>query len=90
MLAPYWPSTLSRLNQSKYPLYLHCGEKALEVLPVQLAVNGAAAALRWKSQRIKIQGLAYRFSIDFKIHTLAYGFFIGNHKDLGKSLETFV
>jgi hypothetical protein len=36
-------------------------------------------ALRWKSQRIKIQRLAHRFSIDFKFHTLAYGFFIGNH-----------
>jgi hypothetical protein len=27
----------------------------------------------------KIQRLANRFSIDFKIHTLAYGIFIGNH-----------
>jgi hypothetical protein len=26
---------------------------------------------RWKSQRIKIHRLAYRFSIDFSIHTLA-------------------
>jgi hypothetical protein len=38
----------------KTSLYLHGGEKALEVLPVQLPINGAAAALRWKSQRIKI------------------------------------
>jgi hypothetical protein len=27
----------------------------------------------WKSQRIKIHRLSYRFSIDFKIH-IAYGF----------------
>ncbi len=32
--------------------------------------------LRQKSQRIKIHRLAYRFSIDFYIHTLAYGFFL--------------
>jgi hypothetical protein len=39
---------------------------------------------RWVSQRIKIHRLAYRFSIDFEIHTLAYGFFCVNHKDLAK------
>jgi hypothetical protein len=63
MLAPYWPSTLSSLHQSKS--YLHGGEKALEVLPVQLPIDGAAAALRWKSLRIKIHMLAYGFLIDF-------------------------
>jgi hypothetical protein len=55
----------------------------------RISLGFLGRALRWKSQRIKIQRLAHRFSIDFKIHTLAYGFFIGNHKDLGKSLETF-
>jgi hypothetical protein len=35
--------------------------------------------LRWKSQRIKIHRLGYRFSTDFLIHTLGYGFLFGNH-----------
>jgi hypothetical protein len=42
------------------------------------------AALRWKSQRKKIHRLAFRFSIDFKIYTLAYGFLYVNHKGLAK------
>ncbi len=41
-------------------------------------------AQRWKSQRKKIHRLAYRFSIDFKIYRLAYGFFCVNHKGLAK------
>ncbi len=64
MLASYWPSTL-RSQPIKISLYLHGGKKALEVLPVQLPIDGAAAALRWKSQRIKIHSLAYGFSLDF-------------------------
>ncbi len=39
---------------------------------------------RWKSQRKKIHRLAYRFSIDFKIYRLAYGFLCVNHKGLAK------
>jgi hypothetical protein len=39
---------------------------------------------RWKSQRKKIHRLAYRFSIDFKIFRLAYGFLCVNHKGLAK------
>jgi hypothetical protein len=39
---------------------------------------------RWKSQRKKIHRLAYRFSIDFKIYRLAYGFLYVNHKGLAK------
>ncbi len=39
---------------------------------------------RWKSQRKKIHRLAYRFSIDFKIYRLAYGFLCVNHKGLSK------
>jgi hypothetical protein len=48
------------------------------------------AVLRWKSQRIKIHRLARRFYLDFLIHTLAYGFFIGNHQDLAKVLKLLV
>ncbi len=40
--------------------------------------------LRRKSQRKKIHRLAYRFSIDFKIYRLAYGFLCVNHKGLAK------
>ncbi len=43
----------------------------------------------WKSQRSKIHRLAYRFSIDFSLLGLAYGFLsksprflFGNHKHL--------
>ncbi len=36
------------------------------------------------SQRKKIHRLAYRFSIDFKIYRLAYGFLCVNHKGLTK------
>jgi hypothetical protein len=32
----------------------------------------------------KIHRLAYRFSIDFKIYRLAYGFLCVNHKGLAK------
>jgi hypothetical protein len=39
---------------------------------------------RWKSQRKKIHRLAYRFSINFKIYRLAYGFLCVNHKGLAK------
>jgi hypothetical protein len=39
---------------------------------------------RWKSQRKKIHRQAYRFSIDFKIYRLAYGFLSVNHKGLAK------
>jgi hypothetical protein len=39
---------------------------------------------RWESQRKKINRLAYRFSIDFKIYRLAYGFLCVNHKGLTK------
>ncbi len=39
---------------------------------------------RWKSQRKKNHRLAYRFSIDFKIYRLAYGFLCVNHKGLAK------
>ena len=46
---------------------------------------------RWKLQRMKIHGLAYIFSMDiFLIHTLAYGFFIGNRKDLAKASRLWV
>ena len=41
-------------------------------------------AWRWESQRKKIHRLAYRFSIDFKIYRLAYGFLCVNHKGLAK------
>ncbi len=33
-------------------------------------MNGCLFDQRWKSQRIKIQWVAYRFSLDFKIHTV--------------------
>ncbi len=42
---------------------------------------------RWKSQRIKIHWLAYRFSTDFQIHTLAYGFVLKITKILQKSRD---
>jgi hypothetical protein len=38
---------------------------------------------RWKSERTKIHRFS-KFSIDFKICSLAYGFFTVNHKDLAK------
>jgi hypothetical protein len=44
----------------------------------------SVADLRWESQRKKIHRLAYRFSIDFKIYRLAYGFLCVNHKGLAK------
>jgi hypothetical protein len=40
--------------------------------------------LGWKSQRIKIHRLAFRFFTDFLIHTPGYGFLCGNQKDLAK------
>ncbi len=49
-----------------------------------LALSRAVGGLRWKSQRKKIHRLAYRFSIDFKIYRLAYGFLCVNHKGLAK------
>ncbi len=49
---------------------------------------------RWKSQRSKIHRLAYRFSIDFLLQGLAFGFLsqsprflFGNHKHLPEVLE---
>jgi hypothetical protein len=57
------PAPSQASTNQNLPIYLHGGEKALEVLPVQLPINGAAAALRWKSQRIK--SIGYEFSIDF-------------------------
>jgi hypothetical protein len=44
---------------------------------------------RWKSQRIKIHRLAYRFSLDFYIQTLEYGILFGNHKYLAKVSRLF-
>ncbi len=56
----------------------------------------ALALLRWKSQRNKIDRLAYRLSIDFSLLGLAYGFLsrsprylFGNHKHLTKSQILF-
>jgi hypothetical protein len=37
-----------------------------------------------KTQRINIQRLGYRFSVDFYIHTLGYGFLFGNHIELAR------
>jgi hypothetical protein len=37
--------------------------------------NTLYVVLRWKSQRMKMRILGYRFSIDFKIRMLAYGAF---------------
>ncbi len=45
---------------------------------------GSMRVLRWKTERKKIHRLAYRFSIDFKIYRLAYGFLCVNHKGLAK------
>ncbi len=46
--------------------------------------------LRWKSQRIQIHRLGYRFSKDCLIRTLGSGFLFGNHMHLAKSLRLLV
>jgi hypothetical protein len=40
--------------------------------------------------KYKFQRLGYRFSIDFWIHALGYGFLFGNHKHLAKVLILLV
>jgi hypothetical protein len=60
----------------------------LQYAPLSLSPD--ISILRWKSQRIKIQRLGYRFSIDFFIHTLGYDFLFANHKHLAKVLRLLV
>jgi hypothetical protein len=56
-----------------------------------VALKSISKSGKWKSQTIKIHRLGSRFSIDFKIHYLGYGFLsqssralFGNHKHLTK------
>ncbi len=56
----------------------------------KILVRSAVFVQIWKLQGIKIHRLACRFSIDFLIHTLGYGIFFGNHKDLTKVSRVLV
>jgi hypothetical protein len=72
------------------------GERRWDFLPQRVILETAVALNsipRWKPQRSKIHRLAYRFSEDFSLLGLAYGFLsqrprflFGNHKHLIKSL----
>jgi hypothetical protein len=73
------------------------GERRWDFLP-QMVILETAVALnsipRWKLQKSKIHNLAHRFSVDFSLLGLAYGFLsqsprflFGSHKHLIKVID---
>jgi hypothetical protein len=79
------------------PFHMHINLEMLECVYLVSAMlieipYLSGIVLTWKSQRIKIRRLAYRFSADFIIHIpypREYEFFVWKSQRIGKSLETF-